>query len=93
MKIAAALQVQKALSAEIAHLRELEGEKAWSFRSIRGGEQHPDAEWTPNFDFEKNHETVLRLTKLHTRLSQAISRTNLEVDIVGIEDTDFKDWA
>lgn len=91
MKISIALQVQKALSAEISHLRGLEGDKAWSYR-FRTNDQ-PDAEWVSNFDFDANHERILKLTKLHTRLSQAISRTNLELDVIGINDTDYSDWS
>ena len=91
MKIATALQTQKALSAEIAHLRELEQQHGWSYRSF-GSEQHPDASWQPNFEFEINHKKILEYTRLHTKLGQAISRTNLEIDVAGINDEEFKDW-
>lgn len=91
MKIAQALQTQKALSAEIAHLRELEQQHGWSYRSF--SEKHPDASWQPNFDFEANHSKILKLSKLHTKLGQAISRTNLEVDVVGVKDDEFSDWV
>jgi hypothetical protein len=94
MKIAIALQVQKALSAEIQHLRGLETQNAWSFRSMsRSGDKVADAEWAPNFDFEENHKRILQLSRLHTKLGQAISKTNLEADVIGIEDSEYKDWA
>jgi hypothetical protein len=91
MKIATALQIQKALTAEIAHLRELEQSNAWSYRSMRGNDQ-PDAQWQPNFDMKENHAKVLALTRLHTKIGQAISKTNLDLDVIGINDEEFKDW-
>jgi len=92
MKIASALQTQKALAAEISHLRNLEQQHGWAYRSY-GHTEHPDAEWQPNFNFDDNHQQVLKLQRLHTKLSQAISRTNLEADVVGVNDTDYADWA
>jgi len=92
MKISQALQAQKALSAEIAHLRGLENQKAWSYRSM----EHPDAELVPNFDFEKNHETIKKLSRLHTKLGQAIARTNLELDLIGLNERDIaelEEWV
>ena len=92
MKISQALQAQKALSAEIAHLRGLEQQKAWSYRSM----ETPDAEMKPNFDFEKNHTEVKKLSRLHTKLGQAIARTNLELDVVGLDNSDLsglEEWV
>lgn len=92
MNIASALQAQKALNAEIAHRRSLEQGKAWSFRST----DIPNAEMLPNFDFDKNHEEIKKLARLHTKLGQAISRTNLELDVVGLSDRDvveLDEWA
>jgi hypothetical protein len=91
MKIAQALQIQKALSAEVSHLREMEQQHGWSYRSFEQ-QQHPDASWQPNFDFDGNHQKILNYSRLHTKLSQAISRTNLEADVVGIDDIEFKNW-
>ena len=85
MKISQTLQAQKALSAEIAHLRGLETQKAWSYRSL----ETPDAEMKPNFDFDLNHETIKKLSRLHTKLGQAIARTNLELDVIGLNEKDI----
>lgn len=85
MKISQALQAQKAVSAEIAHLRSLETQKAWSYRSL----ETPNAEMQPNFDFDKNHETIKKLSRLHTKLGQAIARTNLQLDLVGLNEADI----
>jgi hypothetical protein len=93
MKIAQALQTQKALAAEISHLRNLEQQHGWSYRSFGGAREHPDADWQPNFDFDANHEKILEYSRLNTKLGQAISRTNLEIDVIGIDDGEFKDWA
>jgi hypothetical protein len=87
MKISAALQAQKALSAEIAHLRGLEEQKAWSYRS----RETPNAEMIPNFDIKENHAEIKKLSRLHTKLGQAISRSNLELDILGLSEKDFEE--
>lgn len=87
MKISQALQAQKALSAEISHLRGLEEQKAWSYRS----RETPNAELVPNFDIKANHEEVKKLSRLHTKLGQAISRTNLEQDIFGLTVKDLEE--
>ena len=87
LKISQALQVQKALSSEIAHLRGLEEQKAWSYRS----RETPDAELMPNFDIKENHDEVKKLSRLHTKLGQAISRTNLEQDVIGLSEKDIKE--
>lgn len=92
MNIATALQAQKAISAEVAHLRELETQKAWSYRTL----ETPDAEMKPNFDFERNHADIKKLSRLHTKLGQAISRTNLEIDVIGLSDKDIaalEEWT
>ncbi len=92
MKISQALQGQKALSAEISHLRSLEQQKAWSYRSM----ETPDAEMKPNFDFEKNHTEIKKLSRLHTKLGQAIARTNLEQDLIGLNEGDIaelEEWV
>lgn len=85
IKISQALQAQKAISAEIAHLRSLETQNAWSYRS----RETPDAEMRPNFDFEVNHEKIKKLSRLHTKLGQSIARTNLQLDVVGLSEADF----
>jgi hypothetical protein len=87
LKISQALQAQKALSAEISHLRGLEEQKAWSYRS----RETPNAELVPNFDIKANHEEVKKLSRLHTKLGQAISRTNLEQDIFGLTVKDLEE--
>jgi flagellin-specific chaperone FliS len=89
MKISEALQAQKAISQEIAHRRGLETQKAWSYRSM----ETPDAEMKANFDFEKNHEDTKKLSRLYTKLGIAISRTNLEKDIIGLNEEDLKELA
>ncbi len=94
IKISQALQAQKALAAEISHRRGLEQEKAWSYRSM--SRETPDAEMKPNFNFEQNHEEIKKLSRLHSKLGQAISRTNLEQDVVGLNDRDVQelnDWV
>lgn len=85
MKIAQALQTQKAISAEVAHLKSLETREAWSYRSM----ETPDAEWKPNFDYDKNHSEIKKLSRLHTKLGQSIARTNLEIDILGLSEQDI----
>ena len=85
MKISQALQGQKALSAEITHLRGLETQRAWSYRSM----DTPNAEVVPNFNFDLNHATIKKLSRLHTKLGQAIARTNLNVDLIGLDDSDL----
>ena len=85
IKISQALQAQKAISAEVTHLKSLEEQKAWSYRS----RETPDAEMKPNFDFDKNHAEIKKLSRLHTKLGQAISRTNLEVDVKGLSEQDI----
>jgi len=92
MKISQALQGQKALSAEIAHLRGLEQQKAWSYRSM----ETPNAEMKPNFNFEENHAEVKKLSRLHTKLGQAIARTNLELSLIGLDEKDIaelEEWV
>lgn len=92
IKISQALQAQKAISAEVAHLRSLETQRAWSYRSMDA----PDAEMKPNFDFEANHEKIKKLSRLHTKLGQAIARTNLQLDVVGLSDqdaTELNEWV
>ena len=88
MKIAQGLQVQKALSEEMARLRQLASVDAWSYRSVN----NPDSRWESNFNLEENHRRIKELAKLHARIGQAIARTNLEVDLIGIEDKKFEDW-
>ena len=85
IKISQALQAQKAISAEVAHLKSLEEQKAWSYRS----RETPDAEMKPNFDFEKNHTEIKKLSRLHTKLGQAIARTNLELEVKGLSEQDI----
>jgi len=85
IKISQALQAQKALSAEIAHLRGLETQKAWSYRSM----ETPNAEVLPNFNFDLNHDNIKKLSRLHVKLGQAIARTNLEVDCLGLNENDI----
>jgi DNA topoisomerase IA len=87
MKISAALQAQKALSAEIGHLRGLEDQKSWSYRS----RETPNAELVPNFDIKANHDEIKKLSRLHTKLGQAISRSNLELNVVGLDDKDIQE--
>ena len=92
IKISQALSAQKALAAEISHLRSLEQGKAWSYRSM----ETPNAELVSNFDFDKNHEEIKRMSRLHTKLGQVISRTNLELEVVGLNDRDvseLEEWV
>jgi hypothetical protein len=91
MKISQALQAQKSLAAEINHRREVEQQKSWSYRS----NDTPDAEMRPNFDFDKNHDEIKKLSRLHAKLGQAISRTNLESGILGLSEKDvaeLEEW-
>lgn len=90
MKLAQALSTQKAIAEEIAHRRNMEREKSWRYTSYT---TTPDAELAPVFDFEANHTRIKELSKLHTRLGQAISHSNLLLDVVGIEDRNYEDWV
>jgi len=88
MKIADALLLQKDLAEEVARLRQLAKQDAWEYRSS----EHPDAKWVPTFNLEDNMNEVKRLSKLHRKLSRAISRANNSIDIPGIDDAEYKDW-
>jgi len=90
MKIADGLLLQKDLTEEVARLRQLAKQEAWEYRSM--STEHPDAKWVPTFDLEANRNEVKRLSKLHRKLSRAISRANNTVDLPGIDDTEYKDW-
>ena len=90
--ISNALNAQKAIVAELNHLRGLESGKAWSYRSM----DTPDAELKPNFDFEANHAEIKKLSKLLTKLSSAIAITNLECQLQGLSQDDLSlldDWV
>jgi len=87
IKISQALQAQKAIEQEISHKRGLENQRSWSYRT----REAPDAELVPNFDFDKNHEEIRKLSRLHTKLGVAISRTNLEKDVVGLSEQDLQE--
>jgi hypothetical protein len=87
LTIAAALQVQKSLNEEVNHLRQLEQQNAWSYRS----EREPDTKITPNFNFDDNHAQIRKLTRLYTKLGQSISRTNLEAQVKGLSENDLKE--
>ncbi len=87
IKISQALQAQKALAAEINHKRQVEQQKSWSYRST----ETPNAEMLPNFDFDKNHVEIKRMSRLHTKIGLSISKTNLEVDVLGLSARDVQD--
>jgi hypothetical protein len=87
MNISTGLYVQKALAEEVARLRKLADRDAWEYRVST-----PDAKWMPTFNLEENQETIKKLVRLHARIGRAIAKTNLEVDLVGINNEDFKDW-
>jgi len=87
MKIADGLLLLKDIAEEMTRLKQLAKDEAWSYRKVE-----VDAKWQPNFDLEANHKRVKELTKLHRAISRAISRTNNQIDLVGIEDSDYKEW-
>ena len=87
MKIADGLELIKSLGREKSRLENLAQQEAWSYRS-----QVADAKWEPNFDIESNHQKVLALDKLARRLSRAINATNNTVDILGINDEDYREY-
>lgn len=87
MKIAQALAAIKSLNAELQHRRSLESQKSWSYRSL----ETPDAELQPNFDFDANHDEIKRLSRLSNKLGQAISITNLNADVQGLDEKDLKE--
>lgn len=86
MKITDALLLQKDLTEEVARLRQLAQASAWEYRT-----HNPDAKWVPTFDLEGNHNRVKQLSKLHRKLSRAISRANTSVDL-DIDDKDYAEW-
>lgn len=87
MKIADGLMLQKDISEEVARLRSLAKENSWEYRKVE-----VDAKWQPTFDLEANIKRVKELLKLQRNISRAISRTNNQVDLVGLNDEDYKEW-
>jgi len=90
MKIADGLLLQKDLTEEVARLRQLAKQESWEYRSMSS--EHPDAKWVATFDLEANKAEVKHLSKLHRKLSRAISKANNTVDLPDIDDAEYKDW-
>jgi hypothetical protein len=87
MKIADGLMLQKDIAEEVSRLRSLAKESSWEYRKVE-----VDAKWQPTFDLEANIERVRKLLKLQRAISRAISRTNNQSDLIGLNDEDYKEW-
>ena len=87
MKIADALQIQRAISEETNRLRKLAEQDSWRWSNRGAGEK-----LEPSFDLEENHKRVRNLSKLSHHLSRAVSIANNVTDLAGISDGDYKDW-
>lgn len=87
MKIADGLLLMKDIAEEMGRLKAMSNKEGWEYRSIE-----KDAKWTPTFDLEENHKRMKKLSKLHRKLSRAISLTNNQVDMIGIIDADYAGW-
>ncbi len=88
MKIADGLLLLKDISEEMGRLKALGQKEGWEYRSIE-----KDAKWVQTFDLEENHARMKRLSKLHRKLSRAISLTNNQQELLGINDADYSDWV
>lgn len=89
MKIAEGLLLQKDLAEEVSRLRELGKEKGRNEWFPR--EETKDMKFMPVFDIEGNVKRVKDLTKLHRKLSKAISKANWQYDL-NVDEVEFKDW-
>lgn len=87
MKIADALLLQKDLAEETKRLREVAKSEGWEYRTTE-----PNSKWMPSFDLKANEAEVKNLSKLHRRLSRAISKANNSVDLPDIKDSDYEGW-
>lgn len=87
MKIADGLLLQRDIAEEVARLRQLAKSDAWEYRST-----NPDAKWVPSFDLEANKNEVRHLSKLHRKLSRAISKANNTVNLPEIDDSAYEGW-
>ena len=88
MKIADGLILQKDIAEETARLRQLATQESWGYRSTTSV---ADAKWIANFDLEENHKRVKQLSKLHRKISRAISKANSTVDL-DLNDSDYSEW-
>ena len=86
MKIADALLLQKDLTEEVARLRRLAQAEGWEYRT-----SDPNAKWVTTFNLEENLNKVKHLTKLHRRLSRAITKANNTTEL-DIDDSDYQEW-
>lgn len=86
MKISEGLLLLTAISEEMGRLKELAKSSAWEYRST-----DPNAKWFPTFDLEANHKKVVGLSKLHRKLSRAISLANSTVNL-DIDDKLYEEW-
>ena len=87
MKIADGLLIQKDISKEIGRLEEIARDKSHSWLAKPAGE-----EYLPTFDLEENHQRIMKLQKLHRRLSRAITMANNETDLV-LKDEDYEQFV
>ena len=86
MKIADGLLIQKDITKEVGRLEGIASEKSHSWMSKPAGE-----EYLPTYDLEENHQRVLRLHKLHRRLSRAITKANNETNLT-LTDADYEQF-
>lgn len=86
MKIADALLLQKDISEEMGRLKQLAQQSSWQWSARGAGEK-----LEVTFDLKDNHERVVHLSKLHRRLSRAITRANNNTDL-DISDEQYKEW-
>ena len=87
MKISDGLMLLKDLAEEVSRLRSLAKENAWEYRKVE-----VDAKWQPTFDLEANVQRVKLMQKLQRNISRAISRTNNQVELIGLDDEAYKEW-
>ena len=86
MKIAEGLLIQKDIAEERARLKELASKDSWEYRTT-----DPNAKWIPTFDLEENHKRIKELSKLHRKISRAISIANASVDL-DLDDSKYSEW-
>ena len=87
MKIADGLLLMKDIAEEMGRLKALGTKDSWEYRTIE-----KDAKWIPTFDLEANHAKMKELSKLHRKISRAVSLTNNQVDLIGVNDADYSSW-
>ena len=88
MKITDGLLLQRDLAEEVARLKKMGEQEGWEYRHVSSD---PSIKWLPTFDLEANHNRVKALSRLHRKLSRAISKANASVEL-DVDDTEYKEW-